>query len=53
MTTAKIIQSGFFCPSLFKDAHTLAQRCDRCQRTGSIYQRHEMPLQNIQEIKVF
>ena len=32
-TTAKILQSGFFWPSLFKDAHALVQRCDKCQRT--------------------
>ena len=38
---------------MFKDTHALVQRCDRCQRTGSISRRHEIPLQNIQEIEVF
>jgi len=52
-TATKILPSGFFWPSLFKDTHDLLQRCDRCQRTGSISRRHEMPLQNIQEIIVF
>ena len=32
-TAAKILQTGFFFPSLFKDTHALVQRCDRCQRT--------------------
>ena len=52
-TAAKILQSNFFWPFLFKDTHAVVQRCDRCQRTGSISRRHEMPLQNIQEIEVF
>lgn len=28
-----------------------SKRCDNCQITGHIYKRHEMPLQNIQEIE--
>jgi len=48
-----VLQSGFFSPSLFKDTHALVQRCDSCQRTGSISRIHVMTLQNIQEIEVF
>ena len=33
--------------------HAHAQSCDRCQRSGGISQRHEMPLQNMLEIEVF
>ena len=29
-TTAKILQSSFFWPSLFKYTHALVQRCDMC-----------------------
>ena len=52
-TAAKVLQSGFFWPSLFKDAHEFARMCDRCQRVGNISQRHEMPLNNILEVEIF
>ena len=52
-TAAKVLQSGFFWPTLFKDAHIHVQHCDNCQRTGIISKRHEMPLRNIQEIEIF
>ena len=48
-----MLQSGFYWPTLFKDAHEHVQKCDSCQRTGAITRRHEMSLQNIQEIEVF
>ncbi|KAK2359233.1 hypothetical protein QL285_084625 [Trifolium repens] len=52
-TAAKVLQSGFYWPTLFKDAHEHAQRCDNCQRTGGISKRNEMPLQNILVVEVF
>ena len=52
-TAAKVLQSGFFWPTLFKDAHMHVQHCDKCQRTGTISRRHEMPLRGIQAIEVF
>jgi hypothetical protein len=52
-TATKILQSGFYWPTIFKDAHTHAQSCDSCQRSGGIGKRDEMPLQNIQEVEVF
>ncbi|KAL4290810.1 hypothetical protein GQ457_14G000090 [Hibiscus cannabinus] len=52
-TTAKVLQSGLYRPTLFKDAHNFYKRCDRCQRTGNISRRHEMPLQNILEVELF
>ncbi|PIN12235.1 DNA-directed DNA polymerase [Handroanthus impetiginosus] len=45
-TAAKILQSGFFWPNLFKDAHLFVANCGRCQRTGNISRRHEMPLKH-------
>ncbi|CAN6561349.1 unnamed protein product [Malus baccata var. baccata] len=44
-TSAKILQSGFFWPSLFKDAYLCCQACDKCQRVGNLSQRNEMPQQ--------
>ena len=30
MTTAKVLKSGFYWPTLFKDAHSFVKTCDRC-----------------------
>ncbi|XP_070050161.1 uncharacterized protein [Nicotiana tomentosiformis] len=53
MTAAKVLQSGFFWPTLFKDAHVFVKKYDQCQRTGTIKNRHEMPLNNILEVEIF
>ena len=48
-----MLQVGFFWPLIFKDAHEYVCRCDKCQRTGGISKRNEMPLQNIMEVEIF
>ncbi|CAL9007279.1 unnamed protein product, partial [Prunus brigantina] len=50
---AKILQSGFFWPSLFKDAFYFCSKCDRCQRMGNISRRNMMPLNNILVVELF
>ena len=52
-TPAKVLQLRFYWPSLFKDAHEFTRTCDRCQRVGNISNQHEMPLNNILEMKLF
>lgn len=52
-SAAKVLQAGFFWPSLFKDAREYVIACDRCQRTGNISRRHEMPLNYILEVQNF
>ena len=52
-TTAKVLQSGFYMPTLVKDAHHFVSTCDKCQRMGSISKRDEPPLQPILEVKLF
>ncbi|CAL9021123.1 unnamed protein product, partial [Prunus brigantina] len=52
-TAAKILQSGFFWPSLFKDAFYFCSKCDRCQRMGNISRRNMMPLNNILVVELF
>ena len=52
-TTAKILQSGFYWPSLFKDSFYFVSNCDKCQRVGNISKKNEMPLTNILEIELF
>jgi len=49
----KVLQSRFFWPTIFKDAHHHVLKCDQCQRMGGISRRNEMPLQNIMEVEVF
>ena len=46
-TAMKVLQFGFYWPSLFKDAHTMCKECDKCQRLGKISCRHMMPLNPI------
>ncbi|XP_070040398.1 uncharacterized protein [Nicotiana tomentosiformis] len=52
-TAAKVVESGFYWPTLFKDAYLWVTGCDECQRTGNISRRHEMPMNPIQEVEVF
>ena len=52
-TAAKILQSGFWWPTLFKDYHEFVQHYDKCQRTGNISKRNEMPLNGILKIEPF
>ena len=52
-TARKVLQSGFYWPSLFKDAHTMCRECDKCQRLGKISCRHMMPLNPILVVDLF
>ena len=52
-TTAKVLQSGFYWPSLFKDAHQFVSTCDKCQRMGNISKWDEPPMRTILEVKLF
>ena len=48
-----MLQSGFYWPTLFKDAHYFMSTCDKCQRMGSISKWDEPPLQPILEVELF
>ena len=52
-TAAKVLQCGFYWPTLFKDAYTFVTACDRCQKIGNISKKNEMPLNNILEVELF
>ena len=45
-TAAKVLQSGFYWPTLFKDAH-------QCQRMGNISRKDEPPMHPILEVELF
>ena len=52
-TAIKVLQAGFYWPSLFKDAYTMCKQCDKCQRLGKISRRHMMPLNPILVVELF
>ena len=52
-TAAKVFQSCFYWPTLFRDAHAYVLACDRYQRMGTISRRDEAPLKGILEVELF
>jgi len=52
-TAEKVLQSGFYWPTLFKDAYEFCKTCPRCQMVGRISKRNMMPLNPILEIELF
>lgn len=49
----KVLQCGFYWPTIFEDAYSFVMLCDRCQRSENIFKRHEMPLYKIMEVVLF
>ncbi|GJY52890.1 reverse transcriptase domain-containing protein [Tanacetum coccineum] len=47
VTARKVYKSGFYWPSVFKDAKEYVMKCDACQRSGNISSRSEMHRNNI------
>ena len=52
-TSAKILQSGFYWPTMFKDCNTHCKSCPQCQQLGKINIRYQMPRNYICVVKVF
>ena len=52
-TTLKVLECGFYWPTLFKDARTFCITCDRCQRTGNIGANDQMSQTPIFNVKIF
>ncbi|GKC86598.1 reverse transcriptase domain-containing protein [Tanacetum coccineum] len=52
-TAKKVFDSGFYWPTIYRDAHDLVTRCDACQRQGKISQRDEMPQNATQVCEIF
>ena len=52
-TAAKVLQSGFYWPTLFKDAHQFVSTCDKCQRMGNISRKDEPSMHPILEVELF
>ena len=49
----KILQSGFYWPTIFRDCAEWVKLCDRCQKIGNISSRNEMPLRGIMVLQLF
>ena len=52
-TAHKILQCGYYWPTLHQDAHGFAKSCDKCQRDGGISRKQELPLNPILVIELF
>nr|GEY66379.1 reverse transcriptase domain-containing protein [Tanacetum cinerariifolium] len=52
-TAKKVFDSGFYWPTIYRDAHDLVTRCNTCQRQGKISQKDEMPQNAIQVCEIF
>ena len=53
ITAHKILQSGFYCPTILRDYIEWVKLCDRCQKIGNISIINEMPLQGILVVQIF
>ncbi|GKB88106.1 reverse transcriptase domain-containing protein, partial [Tanacetum coccineum] len=53
ITAKKVLDSGFYWPTIIKEAYTLVRLCEACQNTRNISKRDEMPLNNIQVCEIF
>nr|GEW06786.1 hypothetical protein [Tanacetum cinerariifolium] len=52
-TAKKVFDSGFYWPSIYRDAQDLVKNYDVCQRQGKISQRDKMPQNSIQVCEIF
>nr|GEV11939.1 putative nucleotidyltransferase, ribonuclease H [Tanacetum cinerariifolium] len=49
----KVLQSGFFWLTIFKDAQSFVKACTRCQQVGGILRRDQMPMNPILVVEIF
>ena len=52
-TADKILQAGFYWPTLFKDCFDFYKTCAQCQQLGGVTKRNMMPLTPILIIEIF
>ena len=52
-TVDKILQSRFYWPTIFKDAHRFYMECLQCQEALNISKQDEMPMRPILEVEIF
>jgi hypothetical protein len=52
-TAHKVLESGLYWPSIFKDAYHFCKSCEKCQRTSNITHKNQMPLTNVLVSEIF
>ncbi|CAN6586207.1 unnamed protein product [Malus baccata var. baccata] len=52
-TAHKVLQCGFYWPSIFKDARTFCLTWDKCQRTGNISAKDQLPQVSVLNVEIF
>nr|GEW17814.1 putative reverse transcriptase domain-containing protein [Tanacetum cinerariifolium] len=52
-TARKVFDSGFYWPTIYRDAHNLVRNYDVCQHQGKISHKDEMPQNSIQVCEIF
>ncbi len=52
-TAFKILESGFYWPTLFHDCYKYCMSCERCQKMGSISQQNQLPMKPIILVAIF
>ncbi|CAN6685843.1 unnamed protein product [Malus baccata var. baccata] len=52
-TALKVLECGFYWPTLFKDARTFCMSCYHCQRMGNIGAKDQMPQNIILPVEIF
>ena len=52
-TAQKILRTGYYYPTLFKDAHAYVRKCDTCQRSSGRQAKSDRPLQPVIVLETF
>src|SRR5438270_1063966 len=52
-TASRVLQSGFYWPTLEEDAHNFVSNCEACQGTGNLVMRPMKPLNWVNEIDAY
>ncbi|GJV39808.1 reverse transcriptase domain-containing protein [Tanacetum coccineum] len=52
-TAKKVFDSGFYWPTIYRDAHDMVKPCDSCQRQCKISHKDKMPQNAIQVCEIF
>src|SRR3954463_13123209 len=52
-TASRVLQSGFYWPTLYEDAHNFVSNCETCQKTGILERRIMKPFAWVNELDAF
>ncbi|XP_060181201.1 uncharacterized protein LOC132610807 [Lycium barbarum] len=52
-TATKVLECGYYWPTLYHDTNLMVKSCDQYQCQGVISKRHEMPMNFVMEVELF